>query len=106
MLKIKQINKYNVPANKAIEEGNERMESDELKLRVLEAKRGAHLIKLGVYDKKTQREEVLEMKMLWYKSTAHLTNNYQTEGAYIFRPDQIQNHALKYTFLKQTEVLG
>jgi len=50
-MKIKQINKYKVPANKAIEEGNETIESDELRIRVLEAKKGARSIKLGVYNK-------------------------------------------------------
>jgi len=50
-MKIKQINKYKVPANKAIEEGNETIESDELTIRVLEAKKGARSIKLGVYNK-------------------------------------------------------
>jgi len=51
VMKIKQINKYKVPANKAIEEGNETIESDELRIRVLEAKKGARSIKLGVYNK-------------------------------------------------------
>ena len=69
-MKIKQINKFKVPQNKAIRAENKTIESDSLSMRVLEAKKGAHMIKLGVYDKQAKKEEVLEMKLQWYKSTA------------------------------------
>ena len=58
-----------MPKNKAIGEGNKTIESDSVSIRVLGAKKGAHTIKLGVYDKQAKKEEVLEMKLQWYKST-------------------------------------
>ena len=59
-----------MPTNKAIGEGDKTIEADSLSIRVLEAKKGAHTIKLGVYDKQAKKEEVLQMKLQWYKSTA------------------------------------
>jgi len=69
-LKVKQIDKFKVPQNKPIVEGNKTIESESHRIRVLQAKIGAHTIKLGVYDKQAKKEEVLEMKLKWYKSTA------------------------------------